>query len=144
MKVTIEEHVTNEEAIIRCQSITKDIMEAVNILQHGHVQLMGRADEQIHHISIHDILYFEAVDNRVFFHTLSQSFETKLKLYELETQLLHLGMLRVSKAFILNLHKINHLSPAFNGRFEATLVNDEKVIISRQYVKKLKDVLQMQ
>ncbi len=42
---------------------------------------------------------------------------------------------------VLNLNKIKHLSPAFGGRFEALLENDEKVIISRQYVPGLKERL---
>ena len=50
----------------------------------------------------------------------------------------HTDFFRASKSIILNLTKIKHLSPAFNGRFEALLDNDEKVIISRQFVPELK------
>lgn len=49
--------------------------------------------------------------------------------------------MRASKSMVLNLNKIKHLSPAFGGRFEALLENDEKVIISRQYVPVLKERL---
>ena len=42
---------------------------------------------------------------------------------------------------IINLDMIKYLSPAFGGRFEALLENDEKVIISRQYVPVLKERL---
>jgi DNA-binding LytR/AlgR family response regulator len=34
--------------------------------------------------------------------------------------------------------KIDHVRPAFNGRFSATLFSGEEVIISRQYVPELK------
>ena len=44
---------------------------------------------------------------------------------------------RANKAVIVNVDKIKKLSPAFSGRFEATLKNDFKVIISRNYVPKL-------
>ena len=45
------------------------------------------------------------------------------------------------KSIVLNYSKIDFVTPAFNGRFEAKLLNGEKVIISRQYVKVLKDIL---
>ena len=51
------------------------------------------------------------------------------------------GDRKITKSMILNLDKIRHLSPAFGGRFEALLENEEKVIISRQYVPVLKERL---
>ena len=39
---------------------------------------------------------------------------------------------------ILNADKIQYVHPSVSGRFEATLENSEKVIISRQYVGELK------
>jgi DNA-binding LytR/AlgR family response regulator len=42
------------------------------------------------------------------------------------------------KSVFVNLSKVRSLSPALSGRFEATLENGEKVIISRQYVGDLK------
>ena len=68
-------------------------------------------------------------------------YETKLKLYELEERFVGTDFLRVSKSVIMNLSKVKSLSPAFNGRFEATMKNDEKVIVSRQYVPVLKEKL---
>ena len=42
---------------------------------------------------------------------------------------------------ILNADKIQYVRPSVSGRFEATLANNEKVIISRQYVGELKRLL---
>ena len=53
----------------------------------------------------------------------------------------HTDLLRISKSVIVNLAKVAYLRPIFNGRFEASLKNKEKVIISRQYVAKLKQKL---
>ena len=68
-------------------------------------------------------------------------FESKLKLYEIEEILTGTSFFRCSKSMILHASKINYVSPAFNGRFEARLVNDERIIISRQYVPNLKKIL---
>ena len=44
---------------------------------------------------------------------------------------------------ILNIGKIRSVSASMNGRFEAKLLNGESVVISRQYVPKLKEKLGM-
>jgi hypothetical protein len=53
--------------------------------------------------------------------------------YENEEELCRNSMLfRCSKSMILNADKIQYVRPSVSGRFEATLTNNEKVIISRQ------------
>ena len=64
--------------------------------------------------------------------------------YENEEELCRNSMLfRRSKSMILNADKIQYVRPSVSGRFEATLTNNEKVIISRQYVGELKRLLGM-
>lgn len=50
-------------------------------------------------------------------------------------------LFRCSKSMILNAGKIDYVLPSLSGRFEAVLDNDEKVILSRQYVSTLKRLL---
>ena len=39
---------------------------------------------------------------------------------------------------VLNADKIDYITPSLSGRFEATLLNGEKTVVSRQYVSELK------
>nr|MCR4587931.1 LytTR family transcriptional regulator [Lachnospiraceae bacterium] len=64
-------------------------------------------------------------------------FESKKRLYELEEELGGLFM-RCSKAMILNLKKVKNVHSEMSGRLNATLLNDETVVISRGYVKDIK------
>ena len=88
-----------------------------------------------------DLFYAESVDDRVFLYTASDSYEIRMKLYELEDLLKNKRFLRISKSMLVNLMKISSVRPALNGRFSAILKNDEEVIISRKYVPALKQVL---
>ena len=81
------------------------------------------------------------MDNRVFLYTAAESYETRLKLYELEDMLKEKTFLRISKSMIVNLMKITSVRPALNGRFSAILKNGEEILISRKYVPALKRVL---
>ncbi|EAC5847696.1 LytTR family transcriptional regulator [Listeria monocytogenes] len=89
------------------------------------------------------ILYFEAVESKIFVYTEKEIYEIHWKLYELEEKFKESSFFRCSKSMILNIEWIEKIAPGFNGKFEAKLLNREKVIISRQYAKVLKQKLNM-
>ena len=88
-----------------------------------------------------EVYYFESVDNKTFAYTARGVYEVHKKLYEIEKEYTYTEFLRISKSVIVNVAKIAYIRPIFNSRFEAKLKNNEKVIISRQYVADLKKKL---
>ena len=52
--------------------------------------------------------------------------------------------MRISKSMIVNLRKIQNVSAEPGGRMMAVLLNTERVIISRSYVKEIKRRLGIQ
>lgn len=141
MKITILDRADGEEdeVIIRCKQMDEHILKLVYALRAGQEKLTATKGTDIVQLLPKEIYYFEAVDNKVFLYLEKDVYETKMKLYELEDRFRGTDFLRVSKSVILNLSKVKSLSPAFNGRFEATMKNGEKLIISRQYVPALKE-----
>lgn len=142
MKIIIETPKPNEEdeIIIRCKNIDEDIMKVVCMLKEDN-RLTAYSERDIVKLSPADVYYFESVDNKVFACCAKQVYEVRLKLYEVEENLIHRDFIRISKSVVVNLNKIKSVSPMFNGRFEANLQNGEKIIISRQYVPCLKKAL---
>ncbi|MBQ8184098.1 MAG: LytTR family transcriptional regulator DNA-binding domain-containing protein [Clostridia bacterium] len=143
MKITIETPKPNEEdeIIVRCHTLDEDVMCLICRLKDEKSSLTAYQDRDIVKLSPKDIYYFEAVDNKVFACCEKKVYEIKLKLYEIEEGFSNRDFIRISKSIIVNLNKIKSVSPMFNGRFEAKLQNDEKIIISRQYVPVLKKAL---
>lgn len=90
-------------------------------------------------IYYHDILYIESVDKKSFLYTTDRVFLIKEKLFELEEHLEAHDYVRISKSMILNIDSIAFISPKTSGRFEASLKNEEKVMISRFYIQALKE-----
>ena len=101
--------------------------------------LPGYDDNGIHRLSIDDIYYFESVDDRVFIYCKDAVYQSKKKLYELET--VSGNFFRASKSVVLNIDVIEFTRPSLSGRFRAMLTNGEEVEISRQYVPVLKRML---
>ena len=143
MKIIIEDlkDGEEEEIIIRSNNIDDSILQMIYGIKMHTKKIVGLYNGRITMIEPKDIFYFESVDNRTFIYCEKQIFESKMKLYEIDNQYENTDFFRASKSIILNLSKIKNLSPAFNGRFEALLKNNEKVIISRQFVPILKKKL---
>ena len=144
MKIVITEpHDGEEEQIIcKCHQMTPELLRIIAVLK-AQDALIAYEKSKIHRIQASNVYYIEAIENKVFLYCKDKVYESKQKLYELEESLAHSDFLRISKSVILNLSKIQLLSPALNGRFEAGLDNGEKVIISRQYVCDLKKELRI-
>lgn len=144
MKIIIEEKTSKDEEdtiIIRCDTLDDSIMKLINQIKSKDELLIGTAHGKITRIRPQDVYYFESVDHKVFLYTEKDVYEIKQKLYEIEELYQGMDYFRVSKSVILNLSKIKHLSPVLGSRLEATLLNGEHIMISRQYVAALKVLL---
>jgi DNA-binding LytR/AlgR family response regulator len=124
----------DERLIIECVEVTPDVESIRSYALTKGTTLTGSVDERIYQFNLSDVFYFEAVDERVFAYTKSRTLELKARLYELENAYSDKHFIRCSKSFVLNLMKIECISPILNGRFMAHMKNGEKIIISRQYV----------
>lgn len=140
MKVRIK-RITDEAEeclIIECFEVTPDIEDIRSYALTKGTTLTGNIDDRIYQFNLSDVFYFEAVDERVFAYTEDKSYELKIRLYALENAYADKHFIRCSKAFVINLMKLESISPALNGRFTANMKNSEKIIISRQYVPEIK------
>jgi len=144
MKITIEAPKQGEEdeIIVRCSDLDERVIKLIQALR-AEDKLTGYIDDKIVKLSLKEIYYFEAVDNKVFSYTAKETYAIHKKLYEIEQEFEHTDFLRISKSVIVNVSKIAYVKPIFNGRFEAKLKKDEKVIVSRQYVSELKKKLRI-
>ena len=140
MKVHIKQISDEAEEclIIECVDITPDIESIRSYALTKGTTLVGSVEERIYQFNLSDVFYFEAVDERVFAYTKNKTYELKIRLYELENAYSDKHFVRCSKSFIINLMKLDSISPALNGRFTAQMKNGEKIIISRQYVPDMK------
>ena len=130
-----------ETVEIRYHWMTDQIREIVFFIKSRQGQLSATRGGRRFEVPVMDLFYAESVDDRLFLYTASDSYEIRMKLYELEDLLKKKSFLRISKSMIVNLMKISSVRPALNGRFSAVLKNGEEIIISRKYVPALKQTL---
>lgn len=143
MNVRIEKTGSGGEelVLIRCREITEEVREIETFIKSRQGSLQGTADDERYEVAVTDVCYIESVDGKTFLYTSEKVFETSFRIYELEEMLKSKHFLRISKPMLVNLMKIRSIQPALNGRFSAVLSSGEKIIITRNYVKALKEAL---
>ncbi|MCR5507800.1 MAG: LytTR family transcriptional regulator DNA-binding domain-containing protein [Lachnospiraceae bacterium] len=142
MKVTINktDSYEKESAVITAVAVTEDIRNAADILRGNGASIPVISGSDTLMIGTSSIYYIESVDKRTYVYTKGECHETRYRLYELE-EILGTGFLRCSKAMIVNIKKIRSVRAELNARLSAELLNGERLIISRGYVKDLKKKL---
>ena len=113
------------------------IQNAIELLEGRSGTIAVLKDNATYRCKMNAIYYIESVDKRTFVYTKEGCFESKNRLYELE-DILNGYFARCSKAMIVNLRKLRKVEPEFSGRMMAELLNGEKIVISRGYVKDIK------
>ena len=144
MKVKIRNVLSKQEeqVVIECVEMTPEFDDIKSYCLAKGAFLTGYADTSSRQqICIKDILYVEAVGEKIFAYTKEDVFEMKRRLYELEAELVPYKFIRCSKSFLICLLKVESIRPALNGRYLAYIENGEEIIISRKYAKYFKNTI---
>ena len=110
-------------------------MEALDFM------VSGNSKGKIFQVHISDIYYMESVERKTFLYTKDEIYMTDKKLYELEEMLRDAGIIRISKSCLMNMDMLYSIRQLMNSQLEATLLNGEKLIVARTYLKNIKNIL---
>lgn len=143
MKIIINESEDNEELeiVVNCKRIDENLLKIISSIRAFDEKITGSKEGKIFILDTEKIYYFESVDKKTFIYMDKEVYETSQRLYELEEKFSNSDFFRASKSTIINLAKIKEIIPVFGGRLEVILENNEKLVVSRQYVPVLKKML---
>lgn len=143
--VEIDEALSEEEIIIRCNSPTAEtqiLLDAIKRAVSGSEKFAVFKEDREYFIELGDILFFETESGSIWVHTKDDMYSIHYKLYELE-DILPGNFMRVSKSTILNTRHIysisRNLASSSVVQFNGT---HKQVYVSRYYYKLLKQHLE--
>ncbi|MBQ3513139.1 MAG: LytTR family transcriptional regulator [Lachnospiraceae bacterium] len=142
MKVVIEveEGLSEECIIIRCQRLDENIIKLQNLLAEqtkGGRDILLYKGEKSYYIPLDELLFFETENKQIWAHTAKEMYETDYKLYELE-ELLPGHFMRISKSTIVNLEHIYSITKNIASSSIVEFSGCHKQIyVSRNYYKAL-------
>ncbi|RJE85237.1 LytTR family transcriptional regulator [Paenibacillus sp. 1011MAR3C5] len=144
MKLIIDQSLEHQdvEITIKCGIIDENLERLIAQIRLYSFSITGKKDGRSHLIRLEDVYYIESTDNKTFLYSEKDVYECHYKLYELEEHLANSHFVRISKSCILNIAMLANVRALLNGKFEAQLVNKEKLIINRHYVQAIKDKIQ--
>jgi len=106
--------------------------------QHIYTKYLSvRSGLDIHILKIKDIRYFKAAGNYIEAVLLSGKVELLDKTMDRLHQILPSQFIRIHRSFIVDIEQIVSFAHAGRGTYQVTLINDEKLPLSRSHYKKL-------
>lgn len=144
MKLTINtsDNFIEPEIIVNCRCINEYIEKVINSIKSLDMKITGRKDGCEYILEIADIVYIENIEKRTFLYTLSDTYESPFRLYELEVKLVSLDFLKASRYCLVNMKYIKSIEMELNSRLIITMPRDIKLIVSRQYASEIKQKLE--
>lgn len=135
MKVKVYTNCDVDETLveIHCKTENNEVKKLVNYINNSYINLTGKKDGETFILNLDDVYYFEAVENKVFAYLESEVYEVQYKIADLIEILKATSFIQTARTIILNIDKIVKIKTLVNGRIEAALINEEKMIISRAY-----------
>lgn len=145
MKINIvkADGIRETEISVYYSELDSETLEVISYLNRMSKKIAGTLDGETVFIPLYDMLYFEAVDGRVFGYTEEKCYQISEKLYRLEESLGEDMFVRISKSTIVNLARLQKIKPEKNSRLLATLENGERLVVSRQYIGKIREKLEV-
>lgn len=114
----------------------REVLSYVMKKNSGKRQLMIKSDGEELRINVADIVYFEAQNQHVMIHTLTDEHLVRANIGDFEEQLRNDGFFRIHRGYLISLLKVNKIV-----KNDVTMEGDIVLPISRSNVKALKEAL---
>ena len=124
--------------MIRANKLNPDVEKLIAMMRMVNMQIGVHKNDETYLLDVGKILYIETVERKTFVYTSEETYESDLKLYEIEQELVKQDFIRISKQSIVNIRMIKSLKSDINRKIRITLKNDEQIIVSRMYSDELR------
>ena len=143
VQLTVHEQYKEIEVHVFTDAYTDEVEQLMKTLKSPKATIIdGYNTTEIRMLKLEDIFTIYVEDGKVYFQTAEEEFESKRKLYELET-LLESSFVKINKSTLVNLSKIVSIQMGIVSTPQLILDNETTVHVSRKYFKLLKEKLMM-
>lgn len=143
VKVRIDPAAPVLSVTITAPAMTDEVRALAARLSNRDALLMAWDGETAIPLRAEDILRCYGEDKGVKVQTLRGVYDLRERLYELEGRLDRHTFVRISHSEIVNLKKVTALDLSLTGTIRITLAGDTVCYVSRRYVKKIKEALDL-
>lgn len=138
----VEDKESGLEVQIKYPVMNAQVQQLIQKIKSADVKIFGNDNGTETVLNIYDIFYIESIERKTFIYTKDQIFRSSKKLYQLLNELKEFGFVQINKSCIMNIEVLDSVQTIFNSRLKATLINGEKVIITRTFIPAIKKWLE--
>ncbi len=120
------------------QYLRKPAVEA-RIERPGMDRLLLRCGGRLIFLEPHDVLWIEANDNYVVFHTATQRHTVRMTMNKLQSMLRPSIFVRIHRSTIVNIEHVRELRPLAHGDYSVVLRNGIELTLTRSYRRHVKE-----
>lgn len=141
-KLDINEKYIQTNIHIQAPKLTDNISRITAYIdQLSHTLTVYQHKEQ-RKLDLRNIIYIENVERITFIYTQRDIYEDNRPLYEFENLLRTFEFIRINKQTIINPRYIQSVKALFNSRYELIMTSEEKLIVTRHYRKRFKELFE--
>ena len=144
MLIKLEENLAQKEIEILIKYAKKNhtVDRLISLIKSADCAIKCSDESRQLRISAVDIYYIESIDKKTFVYCEKSVYRTELRLYELLNMLSNSGFIQISKSCIVNMNALDSIKQLANSHIEATLINGERITVTRKYIANIKTKLQ--
>lgn len=126
--------------IIEYPAYDKSTHRLIQKVKNLDIQIVGYDENRQIKIDYSDIYYIENVERKLFIYTDRNVYRYDSTMLEVEKMSFNTGLVRISRTCFMNAEHLREIRQAKNSHLEAVMDNDEMLIVSRKYLKDIKNV----
>ena len=104
------------------------------------ISFTGKTDGKTVSVDISDIYYIENVDRKIFIYSQNDVFRYDGTMNGIDSAIGDTDLVRISRTCFMNVSHLKEIMQIKNSHLEAVLDNNEKLIVSRKYLKDIKKI----
>lgn len=141
LKVTIQKdpNIKETEIVVHCSEVSVRLQKLIDHIHQYSFVFEAKTQSGMCMVPAEEIYYIDSTDGKTFLYTKEKVYDYSKSLSEIESIVPNSSFVRISKNCILNITYLESVNPFWNHRLEAILTNGEKLMVTRHYIKSLKE-----
>ena len=126
--------------IVEYPEYDNSVDNLIRKIKNMNISFTGKTDGKTVSIDIADIYYIENVERKIFLYSKKDIYRYDGNMADIDSAIVDTDLVRISRTCFMNVSHLREIMQIKNSHLEAVLDNDEKLIVSRKYLKDIKKI----
>ena len=126
--------------IVEYPEYDRSVDSLIKKIRNMSISFTGKSDGKTVSIDMSSVYYIENVERKIFIYTGNEVYRYDGSMSDIDSAIVDTDIVRISRTCFMNAGHLKEIMQIKNSHLEAVLDNDEKLIVSRKYLKDIKKI----